>query len=310
MSALILKSGNALNAEVESMEFSSYKKRVMSDGGIILNEQAVRDAFAFVAATGIVSSEVFSATSESWGVKLQDSSPAKLYSLFNASGDIDVSLRRPEETIHNTTAFGFPVTELARNNYNRLITVGKTGEVKSSGICVISRVPVLAGAEDYGSSSADLIYSYGDLSELSNSTTAAEAIAKNIHSGSYRRAFNTVMPDEWFYFPTALGLKRDVTTAGTEVKGANKWNHTATYLDSSKLSLIEKGNIVGTNTLDAPNPYNTGLQFTIGARKDVKTTTGFMHQLVGYVAEAWCLVNTSEEHMAALSLRASQKYTN
>lgn len=93
MATLVLKSTNALDANVESLDFTAYKQRVLADGGFIADETAVQEALSFAFTNKLSESEVYSATSARWGVKLDSAGkPKKLYSLFGSRGDINVTV--------------------------------------------------------------------------------------------------------------------------------------------------------------------------------------------------------------------------
>lgn len=301
MSALILKSSNALNPGVENIAFSSYKNRVLRDGGVIVDEQAVRDAIDFAIVNKIMPSEVFSATSARWGVKFAAMLPTKLYSLFDESGDISVDIPNPTLFSYNTTRYSYPVLSFMGSSNNALITSGGANNVNSSGMCIITKVP---SGTVVGTGTK---FTAGDFSDLSTSVSSAVAADKKIHSVFLKRATISNLPDSWTVGATGYGLQAQLDTVG-KVADMTKWGHVSTFLTAGRMALYSKGELVLSKTGILEKPYKDNLRFNIGRLSGGTSSTTYSDPFYGDIAEAWCLINTTEIKMQALSLRASQKY--
>ncbi|EHU2213857.1 hypothetical protein A1E08_RS19585 [Acinetobacter baumannii] len=308
MATLVLKSSNALDASVEALEFTLYKQRVVADGGFIANEAAVKAAFQYCFDNNLTESEVFSATSASWGVKLEAGKPKKLYSLFNESGDIDVTVATPASINYNTTSFSVPVIELKASSSNGLKTLGTANNVKSSGLCIIARAPILASGSAYGAVGT---FALGELSNLTPSVSAGETLDKRMNTEFYIRSANTETADTWRYLAYGYGSQGNIETSASELINASVWNKTSTFLQAGLMQLYKDGAVLKQDTTVLEKTWINDLYFNIGRSRNAATTTvDYASPLYGYVAEAWCLVNTTAEKMRILSLRSSQLYAD
>lgn len=309
MSALLLKSGNALDASIDTIEFTVYRDRVLADGGFIANEASVKSAFAFAGLAGISSNEVFSATSANWGVRLSGGKPDKLYSLFNEVGDIDVVVGNAPAIDFNTDRHvGTNVIAMLSTQFNALISVGTINGAKSSGICVVSKTRVAASGEDYGNAN---LFTLADLSDVTNSTSGAESLSKSMHRAHFLRSATSKMPVDWITSFAARGDTVEfVSSESGGILGSDKWLTAASFADKAGLSVYDKGVKVGGDNTPAGKDIYDNLTFNIGRSKTSTISTSYMGFMDGDIAEAWCLVNTTKEKMQALSLRASQKYTD
>ena len=304
MATLVLKSTNALDASVESLDFTVYKQRVLADGGFIADETAVKEALNFALTNGIFESEVYSATSARWGVKLDGAGkPKKLYSLFNSAGDIDVTIGTPNSIFYDTTSFAFPVIELRASRLNELKTSIAANNVQSSGLCIIARAPVLASGSTYGSSST---FALGELSNLTPSESYGVSLDKRMNSAYYIRSAGTEVADTWRYKAYGYGLQGDIETTSAELLNAAVWNRTATYLQAGLMQLYKDGTVIKQDTSVIKKTWNDDLYFNIGRSRDSsKADLDYSSSFYGYIAEAWCLVNTTSEKMQTLSTRGS-----
>lgn len=300
MSTLILKSGNLLNAGIDSLEFSAYKNRVLADGGFIVNEQAVKDAFAFATAQKMTSSEVFSATSANWGVKLLGDKPTKLYSLFSDKGDIIISIGSASAIAYNTSSYAVPVIELKGSSSNALISKGTADNVLNTVICVVARAPLLSSNEDYG-----LATRY-TLASLSDNTASSEPITKRILSVIFNKKVPTAT--DWVQGVYRYSITAGITTDSV-LTDMTKWVSTSVFLNDGQATIYNNGAgiVSGLAALENPTPDN--LSFNLGRERNT-TGTGisFTNSLYGDIAEAWCLINTTADKAAALSVRGTQEY--
>lgn len=304
MATLVLKSTNALDASVESLDFTVYKQRVLADGGFIADETAVKEALNFALTNGISESEVYSATSARWGVKLDEAGkPKKLYSLFNSAGDIDVTIVHVNNIFYDTTSFSFPVIELRASSLNELKTSIAANNIESSGLCIIARTPILASGSVYGTSPA---FALGELSNSTPSVSADESLDKRMNSAYYIRSANTEVSNTWRYKAYGYGTQGDIETTSAELLNASVWNRTATYLRAGLMQLYKDGTVIKQDTSVLKKTWNDGLYFNIGRSRDSgKADLGYTSSFYGYVAEAWCLVNTTSEKMQIMSTRGS-----
>ncbi|MEW7832054.1 hypothetical protein AB2R53_00590 [Acinetobacter baumannii] len=308
MATLVLKSSNALDASVEALEFTLYKQRVIADGGFIANEVAVKAAFQYCFDNNLTESEVFSATSASWGVKLEAGKPKKLYSLFSEAGDIDVTIGAPTSINYNTTTFPVPVIELKAASSNGLKTLGTANNVKTSGLCIIARAPILASGAAYGSTGT---FALGELSNLTPSVSAGETLDKRMNTEFYIRSANTEIANTWRHLAYGYGSQGNIETTAAELINASVWNKTSTFLQAGLMQLYKDGAVLKQDTTVLEKTWINDLYFNIGRSRNAATTTvDYASPLYGYVAEAWCLVNTTAEKMRILSLRSSQLYAD
>ncbi|EHU1236679.1 hypothetical protein AZH09_RS14985 [Acinetobacter baumannii] len=306
MSTLVLKSLNALDASVEALEFTLYKQRVIADGGFIANEAAVKAAFQYCFDNNLTESEVFSATSANWGVKLEAGKPKKLYTLFGEAGDIDVTIGVPASISYNTTTFNVPVIELKASSTNGLKTKGAANNVRTSGLCIISRAPILNTGAAYGTTGT---FALGELSNLSESISAGETLDKRMNSQYYVRTANTELANTWRYLAYGYGTQGNIETTSAELADAAVWNRTTTFLQAGLMQLYKDGALLKQDNTVNEKTWINDLYFNIGRSRNAGITgLDYSSPLYGYVAEAWCLVNTTAEKMRALSSRASQIY--
>lgn len=306
MATLVFKSTNALDADVESLDLAQYRQRVIEDGGFIADEAALEAAFQFCVNNSINSGDVFSATSPRWGVKLAGGKPAKLYSLFNEAGDILVAVGSPSALFYDTTTFTVPVLDLRAASGNALMTVGTANDVRTSGICVIGKVPVLAAGGNYGSSNS---FAMGELHDITPSASAAESLDKRMNTAFYVRSNTTELANVWRYSANGYGTQGTITTTAAELSDATGWNKTATYLQAGLMQMFKDGAVLKQDTTVLSSSWLNNLYFNIGrSRSAASAELVYTSAYYGYIVEAWCLTNTVAAKMQALSLRASQVY--
>lgn len=301
MSALILKSKNALSIGVDSLEYSTYENRVVSDGGVIINKQAVKDAFTFIAEKGMTSAEVFSATSANWGVKMAGDKPAKLYSLFSDKGDIIISIGSASAIAYNTSSYAVPVIELKGSSGNALTSKGTADNVLNTVICVVARVPLLSSNADYGVSTVFTLASLSD-----NTATSSDPITKRTLSVSFGKKGTTAA--DWiqsvYRYSTATGINTD-----SVLTDMTKWVSTSVFLNDGKATIYNNGAGVVNGFAALENPTPNNLSFNLGRERNISgTDISFGRAFYGDIAESWCLINTTADKAAALSVRGTQKY--
>lgn len=306
MAALILKSGNALNSNVEPMDYAAYRDRVLADGGMIVNEQSVKDAIADIL-SGNMQSEAFSVASPNWGIRLLSGAPNKLYSLFNEAGDLDVSIGGAGLLNYNTTRYSHPVLEFKGyfNSSNALISKGVANSVTSVGLCIISKVPVLSAPADYSNTTS--VGGVAEVADFSNSSTSAEGLSKKILSIYQTRATTSDMPDLWY--DSLYGYAGSaIATTKTTSPDLTKWRTNSTLLTANKLEVYVNGVVSVADTTVTPTAITDNLKLNVGRARTGGAALAYQNPLWGDVAEIWCMINTSETTMKALSVRAAAKY--
>lgn len=304
MATLVLKSTNALDANVESLDFTAYKQRVLADGGVIADETALKEALNFALTNKLSESEVYSATSARWGVKLDSAGkPKKLYSLFSSAGDIDVTIGSANAIFYNTTSFAFPVIELRSSFINSLKTSVAVNNVRNSGVFVIAKAPVLASGTSYGTSD---IFALGELSNLTNAASGGDSASRRMNTLYYKRTSNAEIANVWRYLAYGYGTQGSIETTAGELSDATVWNKSATFLKAGLMELINNGTVVKTDTTVIESSYINDLYFNIGrSRSAAIGNLDWASPLYASVVESWCLVNTTSEKMKALSTRSN-----
>lgn len=89
--SLVLKSNVAYKGDELAKGYRAYVTRVLADGGQIFSTQSLFNALVFASSQGIDASIGYSITSASWGFKESEGRIVKLYSLFGAKGDIQIT---------------------------------------------------------------------------------------------------------------------------------------------------------------------------------------------------------------------------
>lgn len=89
MGTLVLKSSNNLKSVTVESYFEDYKRRVLTEGGEIFDEQDVKDTLYFLQDNNLTLANIGSITSPNWGVKKTNTGAiTKLFSLINPNGDL------------------------------------------------------------------------------------------------------------------------------------------------------------------------------------------------------------------------------
>lgn len=300
MSALVLKSGNSLSSNVESLEYTAYRNRVELDGGIIMQPNEVTEALAFASSEGIAS-QVFSATSAKWGVKIVNGILVKMYSLFNQDGDIEVNISTPSAFNFNNSG-SFPYLEFRGGTNNSLASSGLMNNVDSLGVSVVARVP------DHANSTSGALVDIGvptvssTLEDLANKRYLGESIIKK---GTTK--------DEWTLSASGFGSTGGVSAWGTGViagSGMSVFKDGTVYLDANDGSLLSMGTSIISKKPTPSGVYKSGLQVNIGRGRNATVPSQVIWTQASWadIAEVWVLANTTKDKMMSLSFRASEKY--
>lgn len=299
MSALILKSGNALNASVKSIEFAAYKQRVVADGGHIVNEQAVSDVLQFITANNIPVASIKSATSANWGVKLNGTTPLKLYNLFDSAGDLICSTT---DKVKHVVSGDKAYLHFTESSASVLETSGTFSGMESAIINVVARFGegTTVSAQDAGT--------LGSLYTKTTSTSSADLLMQRPFTTTTERNGQTNPSNyvEKIYGYTATGNSTLPLIDG----GFTNWITSASALIDSKLKNFRAGALNTSVTITTPHTVKDSLYFSVGSRRSSKSVGAFSRDYYfwGQIAESWLVINSTDDVAKALSLRASQKY--
>ena len=300
MSQLVLRSKNALASNVQSLDYVVYENRVLSDGGIIINEAATKAVFDFIFQNQLTSKEVFSATSASWGVKLSGGKPVKLYSLFDSTGDIIINIGASSAIDFNQTTHVVPTIELKASLLNSLNTLGKTGVVTNAGIFTLSFVPMLGVGTAYGSG---VNFVLGELSEVSDASNTSDSLKKRYLLNQFSRSTTADLPTNWVLNGQSYGNTGLISLPAQNV---TEQNALSVFADVNSLTMFKNGSQIGQDTSVTPTDFNSNLQFNIGRGRAVSSSEmKYANSLYAHIAEAWCLVNTTSDKMKVLSTRGN-----
>ena len=299
MSALVLKSGNALNAGIESLDMTAYRYRVERDGGYVVDAAQVMAAYDFLKQNGIDKNQVFSATSARWGVKVVGGKPVKLYNLFDESGDIDVVVAYPAAIAFNETSYTHPVIEMRGRADNGLTSKGTVSGANSTGLCVIARVPNVTGV------------AAGTLAEMSVLTTSAnttELVAKRHLVTNTVKNSGAVDTTGWSH--SALGYGSTYNSGATSAKNLDRMTDATAFISATRGALYNDGVLTSGSAITANNPIKDNLSLTIGRAKNLTAPASIVWStpIWADIVEVWSLVNITESNMQALSARAASVY--
>lgn len=300
MGALVLKSKNSLNVDVAPLDFIIYKQRVINDGGVVVNETEAKAAIAYANANNLNASNVFSATSASWGVKKQGTKLVKLYSLFDEKGDmLPVANMAVEITEYN----GRQSVYLSGSAYHQVIkTAGTFSGANSVAVATSTSVPAPAGRSTY-SIYEDLVIA--SVSTVDKSSGQSVYDSNGIMSYGFTRT--PVANNDITTWKTRCWLLKDVgsSSVATSAVSAAHLAYASNagvnmYYNNSKVIELAKSNDIASKTSQ---------EFMVGAaHPDFSGEAGAFgkYPFLGYVFEAWCLINVTEEQAQVLSVRISR----
>lgn len=299
MGALILKSKNALNSDVPTLELSEYRRRVYADGGVIINEQSVVDAMGF-ANTNDIAPFVNSATSANWGVKFSGSIPVKLYSLFGSAGDVEGNPDSYLKHVIEGSKAYLHFTQSSVSNYFQAKT--PITDLKSVAMAVVARMG--SGTEGSLQWGAAL----GSVQSLVPVSTAEDVISERVFFLIKDRNGENQDPINYITRPQTFTTSGFVTHSDTNYVN---WDSNVYALDEFRLKRFINGakDSQVSGVLGSTIPTSNPLYFTLGARrKQAAGAVTFDNFMWGQVAESWLLINSNESAMSALSLRLSELY--
>lgn len=296
MGSLILRSKSALLINGNnSIDFLTYKQRVYEDGGVIINEQSVIDAYEFARNSNLDASNVFSATNAAWGIKFSGDKLVRLYSLFGEVGDLIPASN--VVTVKGLTTAN-PYVSLTGSNYTNFLTsVGVFNNSENIAVTLMNRVPIITGS-------------------YSNSLYLSLASVANFDKGSFTR------DDYVDGLSIDLGFKRDsisnddistwsgyLSTPDSNLEEPNmakpSWNNITSFLQAGSAKAYQNGvEKMGASSgyLGIKKPDNQSLM--LGARRpDFNYPDKAMFASVVDFAGVWCVYNVKQPTVLALAAK-------
>lgn len=279
MSAIILKSKNSLNPNVESLEYSTFEQRVLNDGGTIVDAVKAKDALRFLVQNNISGNQALSVTSPQWAIKTENGLIKKIYSLLNPLGDIDVKVsdtaKARIESKNNINAL-----YLKLDTFD-LVETKNLGSVKGLSACVVHS-PISYGyaggvlsaeGDGVGNGKIALVQRWNSSDKLPPASTWTPVASAN--KGRSLPALSPIPYTNWCC---------DTYSQADDI--AKRYNNG-----------VENGSVATTGA------YGGSID-NVNARFGYYSGAGVeMH-----IAESWILNNVSHEVMRAVSLRASSMY--
>lgn len=291
MGALVLKSKNSLNVDVEPLDFTLYKQRVVADGGAIIDEQATKDAINFGLSNGVNNTTGFSVTSPRWGAKISNGNVVKLYSLFNSAGDVVTSGNAKVDSSRGYNAY-----TLYGSSVLYLKTVGSFSKAKSVLIACVNSIPV---REIYG-----LTPSY-ILGSTKSETPNRDTVYKGDTGAAlgYLGDSGTAQPETW----SLRGIASDsVDLRLPDMAYAPAPISVAVLEQSNLLSLYRDGIKVG----DTASVMLSGdnMHYYIGVGPTAFPDYDVSNPAMTDVIESWCVINVDSTTAEAVTARMSTVY--
>lgn len=300
--ALILKSKNALNDSVMSIDLQSFVSRVEKDGGEIVDLNAVKEAIAFANNNGISSVNDAGIASPRWAIKRENGKVVKLYSLLNSNRDYVVYYRDGNAELN--TSYGFNTLKLNPNNYTNIVSREFGYDKSLISLNIHKPLPLSSGE---ALSSTDNAFNIGNVKRADNAvpTSKGKALIDTYHE----RASLSSLPSTWDAAYYVRGgeqyMPKDMVG---KILSTNRsgFNSSVFYLDNQDYMAVTGGVVNFDAKHNATKPFE-GTYFAEYANRGVVSGEA-SHPLVGDVAEVWTVVGASKETAKALSLRASVLY--
>lgn len=294
MSALILKSLNALSDTVETIDYLQYRDRVLADGGEIVESNEVKSAISFANKNGINSGNAIAVVSPRWGIKRQGDTITKLYSLMGVNNDIDVKAFTSSTLFIDRTA-GYNAININSSLSNKLVSNRFTSN-GNLGLQVIHKPNIRDTAAAYGS---------GDVFGIAYAYNVSD-FKKVLLNYSYSRNTNETA-DLWrkrvYSENTAVGLIASAYIAATP---SNKFTNNSLLVDNSGITVFKDG------AQSAQVNYNKSSdlsgEYVIDFTKRFSSTGVALAGSETVIAEIWAINNASASQMLELSKRAASKY--
>lgn len=268
---LILKSNTVYTGRNLTDGIIEYISRVQDDGGIIVDNNDLRDAFLFSNFEGLNHSNCFSVTSPAWGVKTDPNGDViKMYSLFGSDGDILATedAFKVSDTQYRGVVFrGSRTQTLVSQTKIKSGSLGAMMAVKK-GSSTVPRAP------------------FGFYDELSNNIST-----RLIETGTGLYAYYNTAVYEASLVDTPL------RTNSVNIIGANAHNDV--------LSLYDRG-IEAIQVAITEFSTDGGFSFYIGKNRTDLTNNVYE----GEIYETWAFNNAPNSVVAEVGAYLSSKYKN
>lgn len=301
---LVLKSQNAVDNIIDLPDINFYINRVVDDGGIIYDMNALLDVFSFIYANGISESEVFSVVNPAWGIKYDKNSGKvlKLYSIFNESGDMIVTNGTIPAKLNSDLTV--PSVYFGGTMTTYMYSVGTVSDVDAFGAATAYLVPQLAS---YGSSTTfalGLLYSKID-HDANSQSGAASPYTAAAWTLSRPNSTNTTLTS-WTNFASAWGATGSV--GSNAITGYESAKPLSIYADSAGLKAFNNGVLVTSDiTVTQLQTQKNNLGFWFGSSITANGDQASSY-FIGHFFENWVLVNTDSEKLTKISERINDKY--
>lgn len=310
MGALILKSKNSLQSGVVGIELASFINRVESDGGEIVDIEAVGEAINFANKNNISASNDVGTASPRWAVKKENGKVVKLYSLLNPDADIFVYIRDLQGGVINS--YGFNV--LRTLGHPRSAVLGVDFEFRSNMlISSIAKPTPLPTGQDYSANK--------NVFTLANITrTGVEAGADKglrLIDVYYQRDSLSDLPNKWYekfefsasskYLERVERITPSVVNTDPALKNQSGFSTTVTYVENNRFFIARDGKKLFEYALPNTKPFE-------GTFRAHYTDRGILNgdyqfPAVTDIAEVWTLRDVSDTTAVAISKRSQELYS-
>lgn len=310
MSDITLKSNNALKVDVDKF-FNFYKKRVLADGGSIVNEDSVKEAIGFVIDNKIPADLVFSATSPSWGVKGQGNTPEKLYSLFSSGGDMVFAVedfQRLSLESDDKKVVRFSGRRFSERNY--IESAGTFSITKGVALAVVCKA-----------------YSDGQLLDAANQIAYVGRADKYLPEGSSNVLqrltgfqYDNVNPNDTSNWGLLVQNSYSstqpfrATTSSPRPPVSNEYLTNVAFIDEGSLTLYDSEGVNGERNGYKSRMPTDQLIFSLGMFVGYRLTVpepypiSRVKSLNADIAEAWLIRDVESDVALSLATRLSENY--
>ena len=301
---LVLKSQNAVTDISALPDIQYYINRVLSDGGEIVNEAELLEAFAFIYTSGLTSDHVVSATNPSWGIKkTSDGIVEKLYNLFDPVGDILFATSGTIKPRYNTTK-NFPSVYFGGGTECRGKLAGLFDVTKSIATVTVNAIPFNV---TYGTQlimPVTLVWSEKNFKD-DGVTSPSDYIT--IGRTIMRPNITNTNPSEWWNSVAVGGLAIGSTNTAIneQAKPIAAYYNPATGLDI----LGPMGSVAHSGPANINTRRLTNLTFNLGVSINGEGSA-FAGNIVSHFFENWILRDVSIENTLLFTQRVNTKYYN
>lgn len=301
---LVLKSQNAVTDISALPDIQYYINRVLNDGGEIISEAELLEAFAFIYSSGLTSDHVVSATNPSWGIKkTSDGVVEKLYNLFDPVGDILFNASGAVKPRYDTTK-NFPSVYFGGSTtcYGKL--AGLFDVTKSIATVTVNAIPFGVAYGTQLAMPVSLVWSEKNLKDDgATSTSGYITMGRSIA----RPTTTNTNPAEWFNSITLEGLAigNASTAPNAQAKPIAAYYDPATGLDI----LGTTGSVAHSAPASINTRRLTNLTFNLGVSANAGGTA-LAGNIVSHFFENWILRDVSINNTLLFTQRVNNKFYN